>query len=258
LTSTPSPTSSRSAQHWTPSNNGQHTLAQLEEPRVSRQPTPSVPGGLAACLCAAPLLGGPAPDPEQHEQQLAKLEAAGEGRGGHIWADAAALQLLQHNSLPGGLNTAEIRRIRARAARYLWQQDKLLHRWHDGSFRQVSPPSERLTLVRQHQEQLGHFGQVHHVPVASLLVVAGQVSTGSTADSGLCAVRPQEGQLQSTAAAAQVPTYCRDRVQVAPRPGRALPLDKAWPCVCHGGGGGIHQVGGPGATAFAYQSAIYA
>jgi hypothetical protein len=136
----------------------QHALQQLEEPRASKQPVTQVPGGLAACLCAAPLQLESAPDPEQQEQQLAEDAEMGEGKGADVWADAAVLQFLQHNALPRGASAAEVKRIKARAARYLWQQGKLLRRWRDDSFRHVPPPSERLALVRQHHEQLGHFG----------------------------------------------------------------------------------------------------
>jgi hypothetical protein len=67
------------------------------------------------------------------------------------------LTYVQSQQLARGVDPKERARLLARAARYKWQQPRLYKKWGDGTLREVSPPADRLGLVRQHHE-LGHFG----------------------------------------------------------------------------------------------------
>jgi hypothetical protein len=72
----------------------------------------------------------------------------------NIWEDTDCLTLLQQGTLPDAVSVEEGKRIRKRASHYCWKEQKLC-------FKNllVPRPEERMSLVRQMHEDLGHFGE---------------------------------------------------------------------------------------------------
>jgi hypothetical protein len=71
-----------------------------------------------------------------------------------VWLDQEVLDILWYNVSPAG----NPKRAKQRAKQYRWVDDKLLRLMPDGSTRTVPPPEERVAIVKQVHEQLGHFG----------------------------------------------------------------------------------------------------
>jgi hypothetical protein len=71
-----------------------------------------------------------------------------------IWEDADCLTLLKGGVLADTVNLDESKRIRRRVSNYCWKEQKLF-------FKNllVPKPEERVPLVRQMHEDLGHFGE---------------------------------------------------------------------------------------------------
>jgi hypothetical protein len=71
-----------------------------------------------------------------------------------IWEDADCLTLLKGGVLADTVNLDESKRIRRRVSNYCWKEQKLF-------FKNllVPRPKERVPLVRQMHEDLGHFGE---------------------------------------------------------------------------------------------------
>ncbi len=71
-----------------------------------------------------------------------------------IWEDTDCLTLLQQGTLPDAVGVEEGKRIRKRASHYCWKEQKLC-------FKNllVPRPEERMSLMRQMHEDLGHFGE---------------------------------------------------------------------------------------------------
>jgi hypothetical protein len=71
-----------------------------------------------------------------------------------IWQDMDCLTLLKEGVLADTGNLEENRRIRRRVSNYFWKEQKLFFK------NLVVPrPEERLPLVRQMHEDIGHFGE---------------------------------------------------------------------------------------------------
>jgi hypothetical protein len=75
-----------------------------------------------------------------------------------IWHDAVALHLLQQGTFPSDVSAAEKSRVNKRLQYYTWRDGKVLRLMPDNSTRVVSPPSERLQLVKNCHDRTGHFG----------------------------------------------------------------------------------------------------
>jgi transposase InsO family protein len=71
-----------------------------------------------------------------------------------IWEDVDYLTLLKGGVLADAVNLDESKRIKRRVSNYCWKEQKLF-------FKNllVSRPEERVPLVRQMHEDLGHFGE---------------------------------------------------------------------------------------------------
>jgi hypothetical protein len=71
-----------------------------------------------------------------------------------IWEDANYLMFLKEGVLPDAVDYGEAKRIRKRASNYCWKEQKLF-------FKALLVPKseERVFLVRQMHEDLGHFGE---------------------------------------------------------------------------------------------------
>jgi len=71
-----------------------------------------------------------------------------------IWQDEECLRLIREGILSEEVSLDEGRRIRRRASNYCWKEQKLFFKTL-----LVPRPKERLPLVRQMHEDLGHFGK---------------------------------------------------------------------------------------------------
>ncbi len=71
-----------------------------------------------------------------------------------IWEDTDYLMLLKEGVLPNAVDLEEGKRIRKRASNYCWKEQKLF-------FKALLVPKleERVSLVKQMHEDLGHFGE---------------------------------------------------------------------------------------------------
>lgn len=81
-----------------------------------------------------------------------------EEAGTDIFADTNTLTFLRTNTMPAGIKYHEIARIRRRARFYLWNNDKLMRKLPDGSWREVPEPQVRQQLVSEIHVSTGHFG----------------------------------------------------------------------------------------------------
>jgi transposase InsO family protein len=75
-----------------------------------------------------------------------------------VWKDQGVLYRLQHGQFLHDTTPQERDRIVHRMARFHWEGGLVFRRWPDGSRRVVPRPDQRLQLVRQVHEDLGHFG----------------------------------------------------------------------------------------------------
>ncbi len=71
-----------------------------------------------------------------------------------IWEDEVCLGLLKEGVVPNTVDLQESRRARKRAAHYCWKNEKL---YFKGLY--VPKLEDRLKLVSQMHEDLGHFGE---------------------------------------------------------------------------------------------------
>jgi hypothetical protein len=71
-----------------------------------------------------------------------------------IWEDAIYLGMLKEGILPDAVNPEESKRARKRAINYCWKEQRL---YFKGLY--VPKPEERMPLVIQMHEDLGHFGE---------------------------------------------------------------------------------------------------
>jgi len=72
----------------------------------------------------------------------------------NIWEDAICLGLLKEGILPDTIDLEESKRARKRASNYCWKEQRL---YFKGLY--VPKPEERMPLVIQMHEDLGHFGE---------------------------------------------------------------------------------------------------
>jgi len=77
-----------------------------------------------------------------------------ETKGTDIWRDATCLALLREGMLPDTIDLEEGKRVRKRANNYCWKEQRLY-------FKElyVPKPEERIPLVVQMHEDLGHSGE---------------------------------------------------------------------------------------------------
>jgi hypothetical protein len=87
---------------------------------------------------------------ESNEGEVFGVEA----RNVDIWQDTTCLELLKEGQLPDIVDLEEGKRARKRANNYYWKGQKLY-------FKElyVPKPEERIPLVIQMHEDLGHFGE---------------------------------------------------------------------------------------------------
>ncbi len=71
-----------------------------------------------------------------------------------IWEDIKCLMLLKEGVLSDAVDFEESKRIRKRANNYYWKEQKLFFKTLF-----VPKPEERVSLVKQMHEDLGHFGE---------------------------------------------------------------------------------------------------
>jgi len=71
-----------------------------------------------------------------------------------IWEDAVCLGLLKNGTLPDSMDLEESKRARKRVSNYCWKEQRL---YFKGLL--VPKPEERMSLVSQMHEDLGHFGE---------------------------------------------------------------------------------------------------
>ncbi len=71
-----------------------------------------------------------------------------------IWEDAVCMGLLQEGFIPDTIDLQEAKRAKKWAKQYCWKDEKL---YFKGSY--VPKPEDRLKLVTQMHEDLGHFGE---------------------------------------------------------------------------------------------------
>jgi hypothetical protein len=71
-----------------------------------------------------------------------------------IWEDIDCFMLLQEGVLPDAVDFEESKRIRKRASKYCWKEQKFFFK-----ALLVPKPEERVFLVRRMHEDLGHFGE---------------------------------------------------------------------------------------------------
>jgi len=71
-----------------------------------------------------------------------------------IWGDAVCLGLLKNGALPDSVDLEESKRARKRVSNYCWKEQRL---YFKGLL--VPKPEERMSLVSQMHEDLGHFGE---------------------------------------------------------------------------------------------------
>ncbi len=87
---------------------------------------------------------------ESNEGEISGVEA----RNVDIWQDTTCLELLKEGQLPDTVDLEEGKRARKRANNYCWKGQKL---YFKGLY--VPEPEERIPLVIQMHEDLGHFGE---------------------------------------------------------------------------------------------------
>ncbi len=71
-----------------------------------------------------------------------------------IWEDEVCLELLKGGVIPDTADLQAGKRVKKRATDYCWKDDKL---YFKGLY--VPKPEERIKLVNQMHEDLGHFGE---------------------------------------------------------------------------------------------------
>jgi hypothetical protein len=71
-----------------------------------------------------------------------------------IWEDVVCLGLLKEGVLPDTVDLEESKRARKRVSNYCWKEQRL---YFKGLL--VPKPEERISLVSQMHEDLGHFGE---------------------------------------------------------------------------------------------------
>jgi hypothetical protein len=71
-----------------------------------------------------------------------------------IWKDTTCLGLLKEYKLPNTVDLKESKRAKKRITNYCWKEQRL---YFKGLL--VPKPEERMTLVIQMHEDLGHFGK---------------------------------------------------------------------------------------------------
>jgi hypothetical protein len=71
-----------------------------------------------------------------------------------IWEDAVCMGLLKEGFIPDTVDLQEARRAKKRAKQYCWKDEKL---YFKGLY--VPKPEDRMKLVTQMHEDLGHFGE---------------------------------------------------------------------------------------------------
>ncbi len=72
----------------------------------------------------------------------------------NIWKDATCLGLLKENKLSDIVDLEESKRARKRITNYCWKEQKLYFKGLS-----VPKPEDKMTLVIQMHEDLGHFGE---------------------------------------------------------------------------------------------------
>jgi len=72
----------------------------------------------------------------------------------NIWEDAVCLGLVKNGVLPDSVDLEESKRARKRVSNYCWKEHRL---YFKGLL--VPKPEERISLVSQMHEDLGHFGE---------------------------------------------------------------------------------------------------
>ena len=75
-----------------------------------------------------------------------------------MWKDQGILYRLQRGEFLPNTTSQEKGRIAHRVARFHWENGLIFRRWQDGTRRVVPKPEQRLQLIRQMHEDLGHFG----------------------------------------------------------------------------------------------------
>jgi hypothetical protein len=95
---------------------------------------------------------------DDHEISNAKSgdeEACGDNSSQtDIWEDAVCMEWLKEGFIPEGVDILESKRVKKRAKQYCWKDGKL---YFKGLY--VPKPEDRLMLVTQMHEDLGHFGE---------------------------------------------------------------------------------------------------
>jgi len=71
-----------------------------------------------------------------------------------IWEDAVYLELLRNSALPNSVDLEEGKRARKRVSNYCWKEQRLYFK-----ALLIPKPEERMSLVSQMHEDLGHFGE---------------------------------------------------------------------------------------------------
>jgi hypothetical protein len=94
-------------------------------------------------------------DPELSPTELDEEEGHGVKHSCvDIWRDAKCLMLLKEGVLSNAVDLDESKRIRKRANNYCWKEQKFFFKTL-----LVPKPEERMFLVKQMHEDLGHFGE---------------------------------------------------------------------------------------------------
>ncbi len=94
-------------------------------------------------------------DPELSPTELDEEEGYGVKHNyADIWRDAECLMLIREGGLSDAVDLDESKRIRKRASNYSWKEQKLFFKTF-----LVPKPEERMSLVKQMHEDLGHFGE---------------------------------------------------------------------------------------------------
>ncbi len=94
-------------------------------------------------------------DPDLSPTELDEEEGYGaEHNCADIWQDTECLRLIKEGTPSDALDYHECRRIRKRASNYCWKKQELFFKTL-----LVPKPEERLSLVKQMHEDLGHFGE---------------------------------------------------------------------------------------------------
>jgi hypothetical protein len=94
-------------------------------------------------------------DPELSPTELDEEEDQGvKHTCADIWRDVECLMLIREGILSEAVGLDESKRIRKRASNYCWKEQKLFFKTL-----LVPKPEERMSLVKQMHEDLGHFGE---------------------------------------------------------------------------------------------------